>query len=117
MIEGGITPLHSYEELKAMGFQVRGGTDRWRTAQLLFGVVSRALGRQSLMMISPPVTHQPSDHHPPNVKYLCRHQGARVSVRHAGQEGHDAGGHGRHHGHDVSEATWMHVLGDYGVPV
>jgi hypothetical protein len=60
MIEGGITPLHSYEELKAMGFQVRGGTDRWRTAQLLFGVVSRALGRQSLMMISPPslINHQ-----------------------------------------------------------
>lgn len=22
MIEGGITPLHSYEELKAMGFQI-----------------------------------------------------------------------------------------------
>ena len=25
MIEGGVTPLHSYEELKAMGFQVCGG--------------------------------------------------------------------------------------------
>ena len=23
MIEGGVTPMHSYEELKAMGFQVR----------------------------------------------------------------------------------------------